>query len=295
MSSPPNNKPRFRKEEFWMNNYKELYQNGNYVKFFPKYNTTRIEQLNAITRFCIYFSLIILMFNRNEKWLYLPITLIVFIILFYNINKIDLEGNKKELDKILFIRKNKRDAERKEIDKQFEHDGSKNVVTDIDDVNNKNDKDYIKNYGLEAGYIDFNGNLITGKKTNPPKYRKNKEESLFSVDEIEEFKKNTCRRPTKDNPFMNPNITDYNGDPPVACNSDDEDIKDSMTVNYNHKLFRDVDELWERENSQRQFYTIPNTGIPNLQKEFANWNWKVPKTCKGDGYCLRFEDLRFKR
>ena len=96
---------------------------------------------------------------------------------------------------------------------------------------------------------------------------------------------------------MNSDILNYNtGDPPEACNVDDELIKEDMKVNFNHELFRDVDELWERKNSQRQFYTTPNTTVPNNQKEFAEWLWKVPKTCKEDQQgCLRWEDLRFKR
>ena len=70
-----------------------------------------------------------------------------------------------------------------------------------------------------------------------------------------------------------------------------------MVVNFNHNLFRDVDELWERANSQRQFYTIPNTAIPNNQKEFANWLYRSPGgNCKTDqGRCGRFLRLRWDR
>ena len=289
-----NNKkrPRFRREEFWMDDYKELYQNGNYIRFFPKYKTSRIEQLNAITRFCMYLILLILMFNKNEQWLYLPITLIVMIVILYNINKNDETWREKELDKILSIRKTERDDKREEVEKQLKHDGEKTYKLDID-----TEEEYDQNYDLEAGYIDADGNIIAGEKTKPPKYRKNEEESLFTVNEIEEFKRNTCRKPTKDNPFMNPAIVDYNTEnPPAACNINDEYINDSIQVNFNHELFRDVDELWERKNSQRQFYTIPNTAIPNNQTEFANWLYKVEDTCKENTVkCLRYENLASNR
>lgn len=289
-------RPRFKVEEFWMNDIKELIRGRNYTKFFPKYKTTRIEQLNAITRFSLYAAILILLFSKNYIYLYIPITIIVLVVIFYNINSLDKYANNKELDKILDIRNKERIFDQQQINKQFEHDGDKNVNLDIDD------DPLIKNYDVEAGYVDSEGNIIVGGKLGVPKYRKNKKRSLFTVDEIDEFNRNTCRRPTRDNPFMNPDLTEFNnGDPPVACNSYDEDINDEMKINFNHELFRDVDELWERKNSQRQFYTVPNTGIPNNQTEFAEWLYKVPETCKqnhsnnGPSSCLRYEDLRFAR
>lgn len=276
-----------RREEFWMDDFKELYKNGNYFRFFPKYRSSRIEQLNAITRFCIYLILLILMFKRNEQWLYLPVTLIVMVVIFYNINKNDDSWKKKELDKILSIRKKDREDMKQETERQLKHDGEEEY--DLD-----SGEDYEQNYDLEAGYIDSDGNIIAGEKTEPPKYDPDPDGSLFTVDEIQEFKANTCRKPTKENPFMNPSILDYNTeDPPAACNVDDDYINDSMNVNFNHDLFRNVDDLWERENSQRQFYTVPNSTIPNNQTDFAKWLYKVDKTCKEDQVkCLRYEDLR---
>ena len=285
----------FRKEDFWLDNLSELYKDGNYLKFFPRYKSTRLEQLNAITRFCIYLILLILMFSFDPKWLYFPITLIVFVVIFYNVNKNDDEWRKKELDKILTIRKNERDATNKETMKQFEHDEEKkyNKYLDAED-------EYNQNYILEAGYRDAEGNIIAGEKTEPPKYKSNPEESLFTVDEIKEYERNTCRKPKKDNPFMNPSIVDYNTEnPPAACNIDDEYIDDSMAVNFNHELFRDIDDLWERKNSQRQFYTVPNTTIPNNQTEFAKWLYKIPdeSICKVSQYGCgnRYDDLRTTR
>ena len=33
---PLYNKDNTRHEDFWMDNYKELYQNNNYINFFPR-------------------------------------------------------------------------------------------------------------------------------------------------------------------------------------------------------------------------------------------------------------------
>lgn len=282
---------RFRNEEFWMNDVHELYRRGNYLKFFPKYNTTRIEQLNAITRMCLYFIALVFMFNKGEEWLYLPITLIVFVVILYNVNQYDLFGGRKELNKLLGIRSDKKKVDANAIKEQYKHDANVKYNTEID-----TEDEYYKNYDLEAAYIDSNGDYQYGSKYEIPKAG-DKREQLYTVDELEDYRRNTCRRPTIDNPFMNPSILDYNNnEPPVACNADDDFVDESTRVNFNHNLFRNVDELWERENSQRQFYTVPNTAVPNNQTEFAKWLYKIPSICKENHTrCLRYEDIRFKR
>lgn len=135
---------------------------------------------------------------------------------------------------------------------------------------------------IETGYIDSDDNLrfsrVTGRLTKGP-------DVTYS-----------CRKPTIDNPFMNPPITDFNTDAPAACNSDDENIKNSITKSFNNNLYMDIDDAFDKMNSQRQFYTVPNTAIPNNQGDFANWLYRTPVTCKEDQeQCLRYEDLRFKR
>lgn len=96
----------------------------------------------------------------------------------------------------------------------------------------------------------------------------------------------TCILPTTDNPFMNFNyITDnYHREP--ACKAflyDDEksqDIKEEVTESFNHNLYRDVGDLYSKNNSQRQFFTMPWTSWPNDQTSFAKWLYKTGPTCK---------------
>lgn len=276
------------KEKFWMDDFTHLYKDGKYVQFVPKYEMTRIEQLNAVTRFCIYLIILFLLFKAEDKWLYIPITAIVIVVVMYNINKTDPIGKNKELERVLRIRQEKIDKEKAIQEEELRHDDDDGIRLEP----------FEKDKNFETGYIDSNGDLVVGKRTKIPKYRKGKKKSLFEVDEILEFQKETARKPTVENPFMNPDITDYNaGDPPVAANVDDDVIKDNIRINFNNDLFRDVDELWERKNSQRQFYTIPNTGVPNNQKEFAMWLYNIPETCKSDqsSLCLRYDPLRFRR
>ena len=105
-----------------------------------------------------------------------------------------------------------------------------------------------------------------------------------------------CTRPTKDNPFMNVLITqDANGvvrGP--AC-----DIQDPAVAEKAEALFfaprdsggggiggigpvpRDVDDIFGRNTSSRQFVTNPATSTPNDQNAFAQWLYGTAPVCKG--------------
>jgi len=140
-------------------------------------------------------------------------------------------------------------------------------------------------------------------KSKPQNQNKSqKEERLESLENVE---KAVCTQPTLDNPFMNVTMKDYLNvdektqqmvDRPVACDTTDENVKRSMDEMFNHNLFKDVNDVFGKMNSQRQFYTMPNTTIPNAQDDFAKWLYANPKTCKEDQeFCLRYEDVRAKR
>lgn len=280
------------KEQFWLDDPSELYK--HYTNFMPKYEMTRNQQLNAVTRLCIFMIIIILLFNRGEYILILPISILIIVILFKKFHSTDIYGQNKELNKVLLIRQTKEDQLNSLKKKEYAQDGDIKLKTplEMEEELNKN-----KNYTVETGYYDSDNVLHIGKKQNPSNYLREDTKSLYTVDELKDYEKNTCRRPTNDNPMMNPSATEFDaGDPPAACNADDDDIKESIKVNFNHQLFRNVDELWERENSQRQFYTMPNTSIPNNQVEFAKWLYKLPPSdnCKEDNNCLRYDDVRFR-
>ena len=76
-----------------------------------------------------------------------------------------------------------------------------------------------------------------------------------------------------------------NENAPEPCNADDEQLKTDITNKFNANLYMDIDDLFNVKNSQRQFYTLPNTTVPNNQTEAAKWIWGVPYqyTCKESG------------
>lgn len=91
-----------------------------------------------------------------------------------------------------------------------------------------------------------------------------------------------CTPPTKDNPFANVLLTDLkqNADRPPACAYDS--VKADIRTHFNDGLMRNSLDVYEVENSQRQFYTMPVTnGIPDTGA-FANFLYSGMKSCKSD-------------
>jgi len=93
-----------------------------------------------------------------------------------------------------------------------------------------------------------------------------------------------CQVPTKDNPFMNPEIKDFGNDEPAkpkSCPSyNSVGVQRRVEDLFNEDLYRDVTDIFGKENSQRQYYTVPGSQIPNDQGGFAQWLYGTPKTCK---------------
>jgi hypothetical protein len=126
-----------------------------------------------------------------------------------------------------------------------------------------------------------------------------------SLESLEKLENQECTVPTLDNPFMNVTMKDYTNvdsktgkliDRPQACDIKDPKIKLQMDNMFNNNLYRDVNDLFGKFNSQRQFYTMPSTTIPSDRESFQKWLYLNPKTCKEDqDYCLKYEDVRAKR
>lgn len=106
------------------------------------------------------------------------------------------------------------------------------------------------------------------------------------------YDKKNYVNPTDDNPFMNCLQEDYEKNPErIASNEAElynekqyEEIQEDVNTKFNDDLFQDMTDIYNNRNSQRQFYTMPNTQIPNDQTSFAKWCYETPKTCKeGNG------------
>lgn len=250
------------KVPFWTNNIKILFTSDNFYKVLPTSTMTRPEQLNTITRLCIYLIVMLVMSGNTEGWIQFPVTVLVFCVLMYYVFDKDDAGKLEDFKRLRG-----------------------------DDMSEPADDD--REYEVQVGAHDSNGDLYFSDDSCDTGSCGVDD---YSLDELIQYNKARCKRPSRDNPFMNPTLDEFNKpDIPCACNADDEDINEEMKNTYNEDLFRDVNDLFDIKNSQRQFYTVPVTSNPPDTIKFANWLYKTPMTCKNDQErCLRFEDLRFK-
>ena len=249
----------------WINDPSVLISDvSNYI---PRENMNEIEKLNAITLFCIILMIIFICF-RYVNLALIPLIAIILVIFIYQSKKESFIDN-SELNELNI----------KSVDD----------ISRIEDVKFRKSNDIVnEDINNEIGFYDSEGVLRFDRTTNS--IHKNNMPTSYNLNY-------ECRKPTKDNPFMNIQLHDFDNNQYVeACNIEDDKINKDMVHSFNSKLFMNIDDAFSRTNSQRQFFTTPNTRIPNNQIEFANWLYKVPETCKEDNeQCLKYDDIRYNR
>jgi hypothetical protein len=130
-------------------------------------------------------------------------------------------------------------------------------------------------------------------------YKKYKtvEESFGEKIQVEKKEEDEFRKPTLNNPFMNPIVTDKPDDKQAIEYYQDtkeaEDIRKDINDKFKHDLYMGIDDVYEKNNSQRQFYTIPNTQTPSDQEKFLKFMYPDMTSCKSNARdCKINEDLR---
>jgi hypothetical protein len=285
-------------DTFWIYKPKVLIE--NYYELLPTNKMSRTTQMNTMTRLLIILIILSLLFEKDNTILLVCLTMIIMIVVFYVINKTDDKGVDKDL-----IKESKDEIEKFTNMKKTCNECPNSVYSNkspnysVNKIYN-NAKDQItkvpvnNNVLIESGYIDFDGNYKIGKDysdINQDNIKINTPE--ISFDKYNYYKKETCRKPTADNPFANIVFADYldASNIPEPCNVDDKDIHKEMNFLYNSSIYRNIEDVFERENSQRVFYTVPITTVPNKQTEFANWLYKTGPTCKeNSANCTYFEE-----
>lgn len=87
-----------------------------------------------------------------------------------------------------------------------------------------------------------------------------------------------CKKPTKDNPFMNRLATELGKEQPPPC--DPNSVEPQIREYFNAGLPRNIEDIYERQNSQREFYTVVNGGSPPDTTAFAKFLYGTSKNCK---------------
>lgn len=110
-----------------------------------------------------------------------------------------------------------------------------------------------------------------------------KKQKILKDNNLEYIDNKICVSPSLDNPFMNPSIIDYknNNNNIKACSYTTNEIIEENVNNYFSKnVFKDINDIYQKNYSARQFYTVPATTIPNDRDSYEKWLYSRPKTCK---------------
>lgn len=86
----------------------------------------------------------------------------------------------------------------------------------------------------------------------------------------------------KDNPNRNPAAQSFNTEVEKKINNDTQDFiaKNFDDPTIKDKLFQDLGDKFTFDRSMRQWYSTPNTQIPNDQASFADWCYGDMVSCK---------------
>lgn len=143
-------------------------------------------------------------------------------------------------------------------------------------------------FGIVAGMISVAVYELERKQ-------KKQVETFLEKHDLDVVDQAVCARSTVENPFMNPSIYDIAHNPtrPGACSVDHPKVQDMIDKNFSARLFKDVGDLYGKMSSQREFYTVPSTTIPNDQTSFAEWLYGKGLTCKeGNGFACNMNLYR---
>lgn len=151
------------------------------------------------------------------------------------------------------------------------------------------------------------------KKTNinTPSSKKNKEGfTNITPKTLKSILKKEFKHTAKDNPMSNVLLTEIIDNPnrksaPPSFNIEVNKNINSRTKemiqninptikNTDKQLFGDLGEMFEFEQSQRNFYATANTRVENNQTAFANWLYgDMPSSKEGNAFALEHNNQRY--
>lgn len=89
--------------------------------------------------------------------------------------------------------------------------------------------------------------------------------------------------PTGPNPFMNLLLDEIKTNPtkPPAANIDTPAMARQMSDEFQNRVYGDSGDVFQHNQNQRTWISMPSTSIPNDRESFQNWLYRVPgRTCK---------------
>lgn len=240
----------------WIDRPEVLWHPDNLRYFVPSYQMSWKEQANALVRFIAYFGLITYLINKQLLLLTLPLA-IIMIVQYYLHKNDQLEG----LVNMIIHGKSK-----EKFNAFDPRSGSLSELEDVQPLNVFGDQLGLKSNPDKSLYAQdyMQTNMIPREIPEGPEIP----EPEYKPKEI------TCKRSTEDNPFGN--ALPYDSiDKQIYKVCPDEFVKDE---NFSSKLFNNVDDLFGKNNNQRQFTTNPNSTKINDRNAFMQFAFNSPYT-----------------
>lgn len=241
--------------KFWYDDYTALYAEDRYSSVFPNSSMPLAEKLNAIVRLSFFVGVFLIVSTGDFRYIVIPAITMMATFYLYKYRFDDIQGyfeNYKNKDSGNLGHAAKKGKKKKDDKKKNDKKGDVKKGDEKDDDQKKDDD-------------------------------KTDDEDDESVEEGFAMRGNTTTRPTDDNPFMNPNlITDPRDKPRATLNINNPELDEQITKMFDKNLFQETGDIFNKENSQRQFITVPSTVIGGEQTSFAKWLYQAPPTCKED-------------
>lgn len=269
-------------EKFWVENPFILIE--KIFQVIPKKNMMPIEKLNTIMRYFIYAGVGVGLYTNKMKNGFMIILLGAIITILYskNMPKQKMEDGEIEYrqtneyylmgsDALNYVREPFQTVQQN----QSSQPRQMNDITSIDDERQQNNR-FIPLQDSETitrrmGITTINTSDVIESEYNT--FEINRPEMLVKQLQVNDTK---CIRPSINNPLMNP-LTATDTDP---CNITDPDIAAEVKQTFYNDIYRDVDDIYQRKNSERQFYAIPKRYDFADQEIFSKWLFNNQHACK---------------
>ena len=239
-------------DPIWMNDMIILLDSDRLTEFIPNRKMSYNRKSNALIRFAAYIGIVLAVFNQDYLYLYVPITvMIISYVLYYFKDTSDSDLNEND------------NQELQSEQGQGQGQGQEQGQGQLNLLNNA-----ISQEEFQSGLQSQQNNSRQG----------------FNGRNLRNRNSRKSRRPTPRNPFMNVMPGD-DFTKPAACKSyNNPTVQNKINEHFDANLFKDVSDIFNNRNSQREFITMPSTTIPNDQTAFAKWLYLSPPTCKeGNG------------
>tara|TARA_B100001123_G_scaffold447883_1_gene606895 strand:- start:1224 stop:2054 length:831 start_codon:yes stop_codon:yes gene_type:complete len=252
---------------FWLENPSVLFKKDKLTVFFPTNSMSPYEKMNSLTRLSIYLAIVLFIYNGKINDFFIPIiTMLLFVVIY--------KGNKTQFDNL-------------NINNKEDLTETTNTLTP-DATATPSPSGVIK---MTPGFLDSN-TLIEDdipkdifKTAQDIRHEKEVANNITDISKV-------CVPPSQNNPFMNVLLTDYIKDPqrgPACPSYNNKNVQLEIEKDFDYNLYQGASDIYNKRNSQRQYYTTPGTTIPNDRESLLKWAYHLPATCRqGDGVgCLR--------